>query len=212
MPNSIYDIIVIGAGSGGLSVSLFMNKVGLKTLLIDKSDKRIGGDCLNFGCVPSKALIHVSRVIHETNEALKFGVNQNNKPNIAKATEYVLSRQSIIRKHENAEYLRSEGLDVALGIASFISKDEVKVNDIVYKGKKIVIAAGSYPTKLKVPGVEKVKYYDNESIFDMRQLPAKILMVGGGPIGVEIGQALRRLGSNITILQKGDAILPKEDK
>lgn len=211
MKPSTYDIIVIGAGSGGLGVSLFMAKVGLKTLLIDKSDEHIGGDCLNFGCVPSKALIHASRIVQQANEAAQFGYTVTGKPDIAKAMEYVLSRQNIIRKHENAEYLRGEGLDVVLGLASFHASNSVIVDDTIYTGKKIVIATGSRPTSLEVPGVEKVKQYNNESIFETRDLPQRILVVGGGPIGIEIGQALHRLGSSITIVHRGANILPHDD-
>jgi pyruvate/2-oxoglutarate dehydrogenase complex dihydrolipoamide dehydrogenase (E3) component len=212
MKPSEYDVIVIGAGSGGLGVSLFMAKVGLRTLLIDKSDEHIGGDCLNFGCVPSKALIHVSRIVHQAKEAAQFGQTVSGKPDVAKAMDYVLSRQNIIRKHENAEYLRKEGLDVVLGLASFHSPNSVRVGDIIYAGKRIVLATGSRPASLKVPGIEKVKQYNNESIFDCRDLPVRLLVVGGGPIGIEMGQALHRLGINITIVHRGANILPRDDK
>lgn len=212
MKPSTYDIIVIGAGSGGLGVSLFMAKVGLKTLLIDKSDEHIGGDCLNFGCVPSKALIHASRIVQQANEAAQFGYTVTGKPDIAKVMEYVLSRQNIIRKHENAEYLRGEGLDVVLGLASFHASNSVIVDDTIYTGKKIVIATGSRPASLEVRGIEKVKQYNNESIFETRDLPKRILVVGGGPIGIELGQALHRLGCSVAIVHRGTNILPHDDR
>ena len=212
MKPTAYDIIVIGAGSGGLGISLFMAKVGMKTLLIDKSDEHIGGDCLNFGCVPSKALIHVSRIVHQAKEATQFGYTISGKPDIAKAMEYVSSRQIIIRQHENAEYLRSEGLDIVLGLASFHSPNSVRVGDAIYTGKKIVLATGSRPTPLQVPGAEKVRQYNNESIFDSRDLPNRLLVVGGGPIGIEIGQALHRLGIHVTIVHRGAFILPNDDQ
>src|SRR5688500_11014947 len=118
---SEYDVIVIGAGSGGLGVSLFMAKVGLKTLLVDKADEHIGGDCLNYGCVPSTALIHLSMILHKAREARRCGLEISGAINIDKVTQYISDKQAIIRKHENAEYLRGEGLDVALGLASFHS-------------------------------------------------------------------------------------------
>ncbi len=211
MKTSDYDIIVIGAGSGGLGVSLFMAKVGLKTLLIDKSDEHIGGDCLNFGCVPSKALIHVSRIVHQAKKAEQFGYTVSGNPDIAKAMEYVLSRQDIIRKYENAEYLRGQGLDVVLGLATFNSTNSVIVGDTIYTGKKLVIATGSRPASLQVPGIEHVKQYNNESIFESRDLPQRILVVGGGPIGIEIGQALHHLGTTVTIIHRGLNILPHDD-
>ena len=212
MTKSKYDIIVIGAGSGGLGISLFMAKSGLKTLLIDKTDEHIGGDCLNYGCVPSKALIHVSRIVHKAKEAERFGIAISGKPDIAKATEYVLSRQSIIRKHENAEYLRLQGLEVVLGNACFDSMDSVKVADTIYAGKRIVIATGSRPASLTVPGIERVERYNNESIFDVRNLPPRMLIVGGGPIGIEIGQALHRLGTKVTIVHRSQYILQHDER
>jgi pyruvate/2-oxoglutarate dehydrogenase complex dihydrolipoamide dehydrogenase (E3) component len=189
-----------------------MAKLGLKTLLIDKSDEHIGGDCLNYGCVPSKALIHVSRTLHEIKKAEAFGYTISGKPDIKKATAYILAKQNIIRKHENAAFLRSQGLDVVLGTTSFYSAKSVQVNGQVYNGRKIVLATGSRPAPLKVPGIEMVEQYNNESIFQIDHLPERILIVGGGPIGVEIGQALNRLGSKVTIIHRGDNILPRDEK
>jgi pyruvate/2-oxoglutarate dehydrogenase complex dihydrolipoamide dehydrogenase (E3) component len=145
MTEKIYDIIVIGAGSGGLSVGLTMNKLGFKVLMIAKTDKEIGGDCLNDGCVPSKALIHVSRIVKNAKTATAFGVNINGRPDLKKAFDYVHQRQEIIRKHENAEALRESGIAIALGEAKFTGKNEVEVNNTKYIGKNIVIATGSIP-------------------------------------------------------------------
>jgi len=211
MPDKIYDIIIIGAGSGGLSVGLFMSKVGLKVLMISKTYKDIGGDCLNDGCVPSKALIHVSRIAHNAKIASHFGLEISGKVDIKKAIDYVYEKQEIIREHENAQWLQEQGIDVALGRATFTGKNEIQVNDKKYTGKKIVIATGSKPQKLKVPGVEKVKYYDNESIFHINDLPEMLLVVGGGPIGIEIAQAMNRLGSKVTIVQQANKILEHDN-
>jgi pyruvate/2-oxoglutarate dehydrogenase complex dihydrolipoamide dehydrogenase (E3) component len=211
MSDKIYDIIIIGAGSGGLSVGLFMRKAGFKVLMISKSDKDIGGDCLNDGCVPSKALIHVSRIVHEAKVAAHFGLEVTGKTDIKKAINYVYQRQEIIRVHENASWLQDQGIDVALGEARFVNKNEIEVNAEKYSAKKIVIATGSKPRKLKVPGIEKVTYYHNESIFDISELPEKMLVIGGGPIGIEIAQAMNRLGSKITVVQHADKILEHDD-
>jgi len=205
-----YDIIVVGAGSGGLGVSLFMAKVGLKTLLIERSDEHIGGDCLNDGCVPSKALIHVSRLMQQAKQGALFGYTISGKPDFNKAIEYVLAKQAIIRRHENADYLRKEGLEVVLGTAHFIAAAAIKVEDEIYTAKKIVLATGSRPAALKVPGIEKVRQFNNENIFELNDMPARMLVVGGGPIGIEIGQALNRLGIQITIIHRGENILPHD--
>lgn len=206
-----YDIIVIGAGSGGLGISLFMAKVGLKTLLIDKTDNEIGGDCLNYGCVPSKALIHVSRIVQRAKEAATFGVNSMGTPDLLKATAYVKAKQDIIRKHENATFLRQQGMDVVLGNACFHDKRSIKVNDSIYKAKKIVLATGSRPASLNVPGIEQVKQYNNESIIDVTHLPKHLLVIGAGPVGIEIGQALHRLGAEVTIVDQNTNILVHDD-
>ena len=211
MTEKIYDIIVIGAGSGGLSVGLTMNKLGFKVLMIAKTDKEIGGECLNDGCIPSKALIHVSRIVKNAKRAAAFGMTINGTPDLKKAMDYVLQRQEIIRKHENAEALRESGIDVALGEAKFIGKKEIEVNNTKYKGKNIVIATGSKPRKLNVPGVENVKYFTNNNIFSIENLPENILVVGGGPIGIEIAQALNRFDRKVTIVHHGSIILEHDD-
>lgn len=211
MDEKIYDIIVMGAGSGGLTVGLFMAKAGFRVLMVSKSDADIGGDCLNDGCVPSKALIHVSRIAHDAKTASHFGLNISGKVDIKKATEYVYTRQEIIRQHENAGWLQEQGVDVVLGNAVFIGKNEIEVNHKKYTGKKIVIATGSKPKKLKAPGVDNVKYYDNESIFHINELPEKLLVIGAGPIGMEIAQAMNRFGSKVTVVQHGNRILEHDE-
>ncbi len=212
MNKNNYDIIVIGAGSGGLSVGLTMNAFGLNVLLMAKSDKDIGGDCLNDGCVPSKALIHVSRILHDAKTAAQFGLNVDGKGDIKKAIDYVYQRQEIIRTHENAKWLSGLGITVELGEASFSGKNEIEVNGKKFYGKNIVIATGSKPRKLNIPGVEQIKYLDNENIFHVHDLPEKILVLGGGPIGIELAQALRRFGKEITVVDRGSIILENDDK
>lgn len=205
-----YDIIIIGAGSGGLNVSGFMNSAGFKTLLIDRSNRSIGGDCLNYGCVPSKALIHISRLVYDAQRTGEFGISVDGIVDMKKVMAYVDSKKEIIRLHENAEYFRSKGIDVALGNAEFAGPNSVSVNGKVYEGKKIVIATGSRPRELKVHGIDKVKFFTNENIFDIDFLPGDMVIIGGGPIGIELGQAFSRLGSNVHVIEQGSKFLPKE--
>ena len=211
----MYDIIVIGAGSGGLNVASFMNSIGLKVLLLERSDEQIGGDCLNTGCVPSKALIHVARMQHSANLLSVFGPQVKGEIDLEKVMSYVKNAQATIRIHENAEYFRSKGMDVVLGKATFAGKNAVKVGDSIYHGKKIILATGSRPRTLTIPGVEEVKrsarLYTNENIFSLTNLPKRLLVIGAGPIGIELGQAFRHLGSEVTIMTNDAKILPRED-
>jgi pyruvate/2-oxoglutarate dehydrogenase complex dihydrolipoamide dehydrogenase (E3) component len=189
-----------------------MNKLGFKVLMIAKTDKEIGGECLNDGCVPSKALIHVSRIIKNAKTASAFGLSINGRPDIKKAIDYVHERQEIIRKHENAEWLSEQGINVVIGEASFAGKKEVAVNGKIFSAKKIILATGSKPRKLKVEGIEQVIYLDNENIFHINHLPKRLLVVGGGPIGIELAQAMQRLGSEVTVVEESSEILMHDDK
>ena len=203
-------MIVIGAGSGGLSMALGLHQLGIKVLLIDKSDQSIGGECLNTGCVPSKALVHASKLIHSARTARQFGLEVNGRPSMDKVWQYVKSTQRKIRAHENAAFFRQQGLDVELVMARFTGTQEVEVNGKIFFGKKITIATGSKPAKLQVPGIDLTKYYDNENIWDLAEIPKTILFVGAGPINMELGQAYSRLGSQVLIVEEGNRILTKE--
>lgn len=204
-----FDVIVIGAGSGGLNIASFMNSTGFSVLLIDKSDRSIGGDCLNTGCVPSKALIHIAKLVRASKETRRFGQTIAGAIDIKKVLDYVREKQDHIREHENAEHFRTKGMTVMLGEASFVSADTVEVDGSLYTGRNIVIATGSQPRKLTVVGIEHARVYTNETIFTLEALPERMVVVGAGPIGVELGQALSVLGSKVTIV--GSKLLDKED-
>jgi len=207
-----YDIIVIGCGSAGLSVGLFMTKVGFNVLMVSRSDRAIGGDCLNDGCVPSKAFIHAAKIVHSAKAASRIGLQITGEVDIKRVTDYVYDKQEVIREHENAAWLKQQGIDVALGFAKFTGSNEIEVEGERFSGKKIVIATGSRPRKLQVPGVEQVRYFDNENIFRLAQLPKKLLVIGGGPIGIEIAQAMSRLGSKVTVVEQGNSLLMHDDE
>jgi pyruvate/2-oxoglutarate dehydrogenase complex dihydrolipoamide dehydrogenase (E3) component len=211
MIDTTYDIIVIGAGSGGLSVGMTMNQLGFKVLMIAKTDKEIGGECLNDGCVPSKALIHLSKIFRQAREAGTFGLTITGKPDLKKVMAYLVQKQEIIRKHENASSLQKQGINIAIGEAKFTGKKEVTINNIKYNAKNIVIATGSKARKLSIPGIENINYFTNSSIFSIENLPQKFLFIGGGPIGIELAQAFNSLGSKVTVVQHGDTILDNDD-
>ena len=203
-----FDVIVIGAGAAGLNIAGFMNHAGFRVLLVEREEARIGGDCLNFGCIPSKALIHIARMVREGSTLPRFGLSVGGRIDIKKVMEYVHKKQEKIRTHENVEYLRTKGMTVVIGHARFVSRTEICVGDSVYKGKKIVIATGSVPRTLLIPGIEKIPTYTNETIFSLETLPKNLTVIGGGPVGVELGQAFSYLGSKVTIL--GHDFLSKE--
>ena len=209
--HNTFDIIVIGAGSGGLNVAGFMNRVGFRVLLIDKSNEHIGGDCLNHGCVPSKAFIHVAREIHAGKKSSNFGLTLGGDIDIKKVLRYVKEKQDVFRVHENAEHFRKLGMTVVLGEATFSGKHHVTVGGVEYVGKKIIIATGSRPAKLVLEGMADVPVYTNETVFAMTTLPRKFVFVGGGPISIELGQAFSMLGSDVTIVHGGTQLLEKED-
>ncbi len=206
-----YDLIVIGAGSGGLSIGLTMSRIGLSVLMVDKTDRHIGGECLNTGCVPSKALIHVSQMLHQARQARKFGFEVTDKTDFEAVKHYITHQQDIIRDHENAAHLREkEKVDAELGIARFTGKNEIEVNGKRFQAKRIVLATGSKPARLDVPGASTVAFQTNETIFQLEKLPEKLLVIGAGPIGMELSQAFSRMGSQVIVVGSKDRILEKE--
>jgi len=206
-----YDVIIIGAGAGGLNVAGFMNKAGFKVLLIDKDEESIGGDCLNYGCVPSKALIHTARSVASARDAERYGLTVRGEVDVDVIISYIKEKQNIIREHENADYFRSQGMDVELGEAHFTAPDRVAVNDIEYSAQKIVLATGSRPRELAIPGIENAEVHTNETIFDIGSIPKRFVFIGGGPIGMELAQAFQRLGSQVTVVERSEEVLGKED-
>ncbi len=211
-----YDLIAIGAGSAGLGTAIAMKRLGFNVLLVDRDEARIGGDCLNDGCVPSKALIHVSRMIHDARKTQPFGWKAEGSTNLAAVMQYVRERQDIIREHENTRYLREkEGLDVEIGTARFVGKQDIEVahhdgTTARTSAKNIVLCTGSIPQSLEADGMDKVQLYTNQNIFSLEKLPEKLLIIGAGPIGMELGQAFARFGSTVTVVDPGDRILSKE--
>jgi pyruvate/2-oxoglutarate dehydrogenase complex dihydrolipoamide dehydrogenase (E3) component len=211
-PKTDFDLIVIGAGSGGLNIASFMNRIGLSVLLIDKRDEAIGGDCLNFGCIPSKALLHVAREVAAARRSTDYGLAVGGEVVWGRVKQYIRDTQAVIREHENAAWFRAQGMTVVLGEAVFVGPRQVRVAGTAYTGKRIVLATGSRPRPVSVLGIEQVtNLYTNETIFAMPTLPPRLLILGGGPIGIEMAQAFARLGSRVTVADPNPRILGKED-
>lgn len=192
-------------------MSLAAHTLGIRVLLIEENARNVGGDCLNFGCIPSKALIHVAKQFAHGKRAEVFGLKMEGKADLKKVMEYVHGQQAVIRAHENADYLRKKGLDIVIGRAHFTDTETIAVNEAEYTARRMVLATGSKPRQLDVEGSDAANLYTNETIFyDLKMLPDHLLVIGGGPIGCEMAQAFRRLGAEVTIVDRGDRLSSKE--
>lgn len=208
-----YDIGIIGGGAAGLTTASGAARLGAKTLLIEK-EKALGGDCLHFGCVPSKTLISSARAYHTIVNAGKHGLPDVDAPpvdfaGIRKRIENVIST---IQKHDSEERFCGLGAKVEFGNPIFADEHAVCLNANTVSAKKWLIATGSSPGAPPVPGLEAAGYITNREIFSLEKLPASMAIIGGGPIAVELGQAFSRLGTQVTIIEQADQILGKEDK
>ena len=212
-----YDLTIIGGGSAGLVLAVAGAKLGKKTALVEKH--RIGGDCLWTGCVPSKALLKAAKVANYTRNAEKYGIDvQDTTPNWQRVMDYVRGTQHAIEEeHDNPERFREMGIDVIFGDGHFESSDTFVVADTesgetrTLKSKKFVISTGSRPVAPPIPGLESCDYLDSETVWELEAFPKRLLVVGAGPIGIELGQAFHRLGADVTIAQRSERILTKED-
>ena len=213
MANFDFDIGILGGGSGGLTVAAGAAQLGAKTLLIDR-EKKLGGDCLHYGCVPSKTLIMTSRVRHLMKRAGHFGLREPDLPpvdfrDVAKRIQHVIG---IIQEHDSEERFCRLGAKVEFGESTFIDEHSLRLNGKTYSAKNWVIATGSSPSVPPIKGLDKTSYITNRQIFSLEKLPESMIIFGGGPIGTEMAQAFARLGTKVTVIQRPDRILHKEDK
>ncbi len=203
------DICVIGAGSGGLSVAAGASQMGAPTTLIEKG--LMGGDCLNFGCVPSKALLAAGHAADAVRAAARFGVLAD-APRIDAAAVHAHVRDTIesIAPLDSQERYEGLGVRVLRGAARFVGPRAIKVDGTRITARRFVIATGSSPLVPPIPGLDRVPFLTNETIFDMRDLPDHLVIIGGGPIGVELAQAHRHLGAAVTVIEAA-SLMPRED-
>ena len=226
--NGKYDLVVIGAGAAGLVTSAGAAGVGAKVALIEES--LLGGDCLNVGCVPSKALIHAASLAHtlkNTEHLADSGISINGNVNIdfSKVMERVRRIRSEISPNDSADRFTKLGVEVFLGRGKFVDGNSVIVNGKVLKFNKAVIATGGYPSLIPMPGLKEL--YDlntnpgnearplvmtNETFFNMTQQPKKMVVIGAGVIGMELAQSMQRLSTQVTVLGRSGRVLPKEDE
>lgn len=203
------DICVIGAGSGGLSVAAGAVQMGMGVVLIERG--KMGGDCLNYGCVPSKALLAASKQAHAMGKGEVFGI----KPvvpeiDFAKVHDHVHGVIGAIEPNDSVERFEGLGVNVIKGAARFINEKTVEADGKRIEARRFVVATGSSAAVPPIPGLESVPYLTNETIFERKEAPKHLLIIGGGPIGMEMAQAHRRLGAEVTVIE-AFKVLGKDD-
>lgn len=203
------DICVIGAGSGGLSVAAGAAQLGRKVVLIEKGE--MGGDCLNYGCVPSKALLAAGKRAQDMRTPTAYGIEAvDPKVNFASVNAHVKSVIAAIEPNDSQERFEGLGCTVLRDAAEFIGKRQVRAGDVVVTAKHFVVATGSSAFVPPIKGLDTVPYITNETLFERTELPEHLIVIGGGPIGIEMAQAHRRLGAQVTVVE-GGSIMAKDD-
>lgn len=204
-----YDVCVIGAGSAGLSVAYAARHMGMKVALIE--GHKMGGDCLNFGCVPSKALLAAGHAAQAMRDAGRFGIAPvEPEVDFAAVHAHVHGVIAAIEPHDSVARYEGFGVDVIQAAARFTGPDTVEAGGRTIRARRFVVATGSRAVLPPIPGLDGVPAMTNETLFDLTERPEHLLIVGGGPIGCEMAQAHRRLGCRVTVLDMGP-ILPKDD-
>ncbi len=207
-----YNLVVIGAGTAGLVTAAGAAGLGARVAIVERD--LMGGDCLNFGCVPSKALIAASRAAAAVRDANRFGIRVPEGANVDFAA--VMERMRTIRAelsaNDSAERFRGLGVDVFLGEARFAGADAIEVGDARLRFSRAVIASGARAGVPEIPGLAEAGFLTNETVFSLSAVPKRLAVIGAGPIGCELGQAFRRFGSEVTILEAADRILARDDR
>ncbi|MEJ2165415.1 MAG: FAD-dependent oxidoreductase [Desulfobacterales bacterium] len=212
MPKYDYDIGIIGGGAAGLTVAAGSAQLGAKTLLIEK-EKELGGDCLHFGCVPSKTLIRTAHVYSLIKNSSKFGLPGVDPPPVdfKAVSKRIRSVIDIIQKHDSRERFCKLGVQVEFGRPTFIDAHSIRLNGSSFSAKTWVIATGSSPIASSIKGLDKTPFLTNREIFYLDRLPKSMIILGGGPIGTEMSQAFCRLGTKVSVVDMAPQILVKED-
>ncbi len=206
-----YDLIVIGGGSAGITATTMAARLGARVLLVDRES--LGGDCLHYGCVPSKALIASARLAHRMRHSERYGLGSTDvKVDLGRVMARINRIRDEIGSYESPETFRRMGAEVAFGGARFVDDKVLDVGDTGrVTADRILIATGSHAITPTIPGLAKAGYIDHVGLFHLQQLPRRLAVIGGGPVGSEMAQALSRLGSRVTIIQRAPRLLPRED-
>jgi pyruvate/2-oxoglutarate dehydrogenase complex dihydrolipoamide dehydrogenase (E3) component len=211
-----YDLIVIGGGAAGLTAAGMGANFGAKTLMIEAN--KLGGDCTWNGCVPSKTILHASKLAASIKEAENFGHRSETPINFVSVVEHVRKvREEVYKEADDPDIYRDMGVELEFGRAQFVDDHKVAIHNDQdgrikeVSGRLIVIATGSKPMVPPIPGLNDVPYLTNESIFELKEQPKHLNIIGGGPIGIEMAQAFQRLGTQVTVFDMQDRILANDD-
>ncbi|PKL95419.1 MAG: pyridine nucleotide-disulfide oxidoreductase [Gammaproteobacteria bacterium HGW-Gammaproteobacteria-8] len=205
-----YNLIVLGAGSAGLVSSYIGATIKAKVALIEKH--RMGGDCLNTGCVPSKALLRSARLVQEARESQRYGIRRmDTEFSFAEVMQRVKRVITKIEPHDSPERYRGMGVDVIEGAGRLVSPWAVEVDGRTLTARSIILATGAEPLVPPIPGLDAVQFLTSDTLWDLEELPRRLVVLGGGPIGCEMAQAFARLGSKVSIVEMADRLVPRED-
>ncbi|GAC1477746.1 MAG: mercuric reductase [Gemmatimonadaceae bacterium] len=206
-----YDLIAVGGGTAGLVVAAGAAGLGARVALIERH--RLGGECLWSGCVPSKALLACARTMRAARDGAAFGIDVSGVAvDFARVMAYVQGAQAMIAPHDSPDRFRALGVDVIEGEARFTGARTLAVGGRTVTARRVVIATGSRPAVPPVPGLRDVPFLTNETIFALTELPRHLMILGAGPIGLEMAQAFARLGSRVSVVEVGNVLLPREDE
>jgi pyruvate/2-oxoglutarate dehydrogenase complex dihydrolipoamide dehydrogenase (E3) component len=210
-PTGRYNLVVIGAGTAGLICAAASAALGAKVALIER--ELMGGDCLNVGCVPSKAIIRAARTAADANKAISDGLSHHDRFSVhfPAVMERMRRMRAELSVKDSASRYRDLGVDVFIGEGRFAGPDLAEVDGKTLRFSRAVIATGSRAASLPIPGLADAGYLTNENIFALTALPKRLVIIGAGPIGCELAQALRRFGSEVYLLEAESGILPRED-